>query len=83
VINAVGGGMLRDLLVGEAPAILKPSQFYSLPVLAGCVVFLALDRVGVSTPFAAWITILFVFLGRALTIRYNWRTQPLLPPDKS
>jgi uncharacterized membrane protein YeiH len=84
VINAVGGGMLRDVLVGETPAILKPSQFYSLPVLAGCLVFLTLDRLlGVAPALAAWITIVFIFLGRALTIRFNWRTQALMPPNES
>jgi len=83
MVNAVGGGLLRDLLVNEVPAILKPSQFYSLPVLAGCVLYLILERVSstgrlqeIPVP-AAWITIAFVFLGRVFTIRFNWRTQAL------
>jgi uncharacterized membrane protein YeiH len=86
MINAVGGGMLRDILVNEVPAILKPSQFYSLPVLAGCVVYLILGHFSSAGSLqeipihAAWITIAFVFLGRLLTIRFNWRTQPLLSP---
>ena len=86
MINAVGGGMLRDILVNEVPAILKPSQFYSLPVLAGCVLYLFLGHFSWAGPLqgipihAAWITIAFVFLGRLLTIRFNWRTQALLSP---
>jgi uncharacterized membrane protein YeiH len=86
MINAVGGGMSRDILVNEVPAILKPSQFYSLPVLAGCVLYLVLGDFSSAGPLqeipidAAWITIAFVFLGRLLTIRFNWRTQALLAP---
>jgi uncharacterized membrane protein YeiH len=86
MINAVGGGMLRDMLVNEVPAILNPSQFYSLPVLAGCVLYLFLGHFSWAGPLqgipihAAWITIAFVFLGRLLTIRFNWRTQALLSP---
>jgi uncharacterized membrane protein YeiH len=86
MINAVGGGMLRNILVNEVPAILKPSQFYSLPVLAGCALYLVLGHFSVAGPLpeiplhAAWITIAFVVLGRLLTIRFNWRTQALLSP---
>ena len=35
VINAVGGGLLRDLLVRDEPLLLKPGQFYTLAALGG------------------------------------------------
>ena len=35
VTNAVGGGLLRDILTGEEPLVFKPGQFYVLTALAG------------------------------------------------
>ena len=40
-VNAVGGGVLRDVLVREEPLIFKPGEFYALAALAGV---LALHR---------------------------------------
>ena len=34
--NAVGGGLLRDVLVREEPWLLKPGQLYFLATLVGC-----------------------------------------------
>lgn len=78
VVNALGGGILRDILVNEVPAILKPSQFYALPVFAGCVLYLALGSLtGLGSHGIAWITVLSVFAGRLLTMRFDWRTSAL------
>ena len=38
-INAVGGGLLRDVLVREEPLLFKPGQFCALIVLGGCGLF--------------------------------------------
>ena len=40
-VNAVGGGMLRDVLVREEPLIFKPGEFYALAALAGVLLFIA------------------------------------------
>lgn len=34
-VNAVGGGLLCDVLVREEPLLFKPSQFYALVSAAG------------------------------------------------
>ena len=39
VINASGGGLLRDVLVRDEPLLFKPGQFYVLAAFAGCVLF--------------------------------------------
>ena len=47
--NAVGGGLLRDVLVREEPLLLKPGQLYVVATLAGCGGFVfAIDRYGVD-----------------------------------
>lgn len=81
VINAAGGGLLRDLLTGEAPLVFRPGQFYVLTALAGAVTFvfvsITLGRTGTAAAIAA-IAVTFVF--RSLTIAFNWRTTPVGAP---
>lgn len=78
VINAAGGGLLRDLLTGEVPLVFKPGQFYVLTALAGAVTFVFLTAVTrlTATP-AALAAIALTFVFRALSITFNWRTTPL------
>jgi len=74
VSNGVAGGLLRDIVSREVPAILRPGQFATLTLLAACGVFLLLTSNGVSPTRAAWITVAAYFVARVLTIRYNWKT---------
>jgi len=78
VINAAGGGLLRDILVREEPLLFKPGQLYVLAALAGCVLFILVTRYsGIRAEVAALITIVFTFLLRVLAIKFNWSTKPL------
>jgi len=84
VINAVGGGMLRDVIVREEPLILKPGQVYALAALSGCLMFLALTRLtDFDVQEAAYVSIATVFLLRMLAIQFNWTTQAWHQPDDS
>jgi uncharacterized membrane protein YeiH len=74
--NAVGGGLLRDVLVREEPLLLKPGQLYFLATLVGCAGFVFLsDTYGMDTDVAAWIAIAVTLLLRLLAIRFNWTTR--------
>lgn len=77
-MTAVGGGLLRDVLVREEPLLLKPGQFYALVAIGGSCLFLALLRWSTLPPErSAVITIVSVFAVRMLAIRFNWRTSAL------
>jgi uncharacterized membrane protein YeiH len=77
-ITAVGGGLLRDILVREEPLLFKPGQFYALVAIGGSGLFVALVRLRFADPEnAALITIATVFVIRTLAIRFNWRTSAL------
>ena len=82
IINAAGGGLLRDVLVREEPLVFKPGQFYVLAALAGCSVF-PLLTVEFDQPVAraALISIALTFVLRILAIQFNWRTEPLHRPS--
>jgi uncharacterized membrane protein YeiH len=76
VVNGVGGGLLRDVVVGEVPALLRPGQFSTLSLILVCGLFLLLTvRAGVRAAQAAPITVAVFFIIRLLTVRFNWRTR--------
>ena len=80
VVNGIGGGLLRDLVVGDTPAALKPGQLYVSAIIFVCIFFLVLTYgMGVNKEFAAWGIIALFFVIRMLSIRYDWRTKPVLP----
>ena len=78
VVNATGGGLIRDLLVRDEPLLLKPGQYYALAALAGCIMFLVLLQYWqLQVQYAAWSTIAAIFVFRMLAIQFNWRTAPM------
>ena len=82
-MTAVGGGLLRDILVRDEPLLFKPGQFYALVAIGGCCLYLGLlhwDRLTANQ--SAIVTIVVVFAVRMLAIRFNWRTSAFyrVPP---
>ena len=74
--NAVGGGLIRDVIVREEPVLLKPGQLFAIAALAGCACFVALSyKYGVDVEHAAWISIFTTLLIRMLAVRFNWTTR--------
>jgi uncharacterized membrane protein YeiH len=83
VINAAGGGLLRDIITREEPLVFRPGQFYVLTAVAGGVTFVFFSvtyPVG-ATP-AALIAIAVTFTFRVLTIVFNWRTSAVALPEE-
>lgn len=83
VINAAGGGLLRDIIIREEPLVFRPGQFYVLTAVAGAITFVFLDvQVGLTPTLAATISIAVTFIFRALTIVFNWRTTAVAAPEQ-
>ncbi|HEY0134100.1 MAG TPA: TRIC cation channel family protein [Nannocystis sp.] len=77
VVNAVGGGLLRDVLVREEPFLFKPGDFYALVAAAGAGLFCLLTMVaGWSSTQAAAAAIPVTFALRLLSHRMGWTTRP-------
>ncbi len=75
VINAAGGGLLRDLITREEPLVFKPGQFYALAALAGSVLFVFfVTQLQLTPTHAAVGAIGLTFVFRILSITLNWRT---------
>jgi uncharacterized membrane protein YeiH len=76
VCNAVGGGLIRDILVREEPILFKPGQLYTLAAAGGVTLFVVLsDGYGMDTWRAAWIAICLTLAMRLAAIRFNWTTR--------
>jgi uncharacterized membrane protein YeiH len=69
-LTATGGGVIRDVLVMEIPAILK-SDFYATAALLGGGVFLALGFLGVDLETRMAVTVLVTTLLRLLAMRHK------------
>jgi len=84
VVNAVGSGLIRDVLVREEPLMLKPGQFYviaSVLGVTGFALFLSVFRVPLLRSAIAAIAITFVF--RLLAIFFDWKTKSVMRPPPS
>lgn len=77
-INAVGGGLLRDVITREEPLFMKPGQFYAIASITGASLFVALRKFDLlPTSQAALIAVLVTYLIRAAALRFNLRTDPV------
>lgn len=78
LVNAVGGGILRDVLIRREPSMFLPGTLEESLALLGCLLFVGLVRIGgVDQGRAAWATIAAIFLVRVLAIRFEIRSKPL------
>jgi uncharacterized membrane protein YeiH len=77
VINAVGGGMLRDVLTREEPVLFKPGQFYATAAAVAAVLYVGLrEGLEVNPQPAALIAAGIGIAVRLLAVRYDWKTRP-------
>ena len=75
VITGIFGGVLRDVICNEIPAVFARTQLYATCALAGAWVFLLLDRVGASAGVALPAGVLTTFMLRLAALRFDLRLQ--------
>ena len=80
VANGVSGGLLRDLVVGDVPVLLRPGQFVTLTLVFACGVFLVLRRY-ISPTDAAWAMVGTFFLIRVVSVQFKWKSRPVVEPE--
>lgn len=78
VVNACGGGVLRDILTRDEPLMFKPGEFYALAATLGAGLYaLLVLELNIPAASAAWISIAATFVFRGLAMRFHWKTSPL------
>jgi uncharacterized membrane protein YeiH len=76
VVNAVGGGLLRNLLLRQAPEVLAPGKLTALAAFAGTAVYSLLALwLGVGDVWAGGVTIALVAALRGASLRYGLSTR--------
>ncbi len=71
MLTGIGGGMLRDILLAEVPAVLR-SDLYAVAALAGAGVVVAGDALQWSSGVSALAGAVLCFVLRMLAIRFDW-----------
>lgn len=71
MVTGVGGGILRDLMIGEIPFILRKRIYAVASLLGGCIYYVLLLK-NVADMTAAFIGIGIVFSLRMLATIFRW-----------
>lgn len=70
-LTGIGGGVLRDVLAGVVPVVLR-REVYALPALLGAVIVIAGHGQGVRGPGILTAAVVVVFGLRMLGVRRDW-----------
>lgn len=74
VTTAVGGGVLRDVVARETPALFQAtSELYAVPAVAGALVIGVASRFEVSSRVLEVSVAVAIFGVRLLALRFHWR----------
>ena len=78
MLSGIGGGMLRDVLVAEIPTVLR-SDLYAVAALAGAVVVVIGEQLGIPASSAAIVGAAICFCLRLLAIHRGWHLPSARP----
>jgi len=78
-ITGIGGGMLRDVLLGEVPTVLR-QELYAIPALAGAAVVAVASVAGSDSAVFTLMGAVVCFAMRLAGLRYG--LQAPLPPSR-
>lgn len=70
LITAVGGGMLRDVLVGQVPEVLR-RELYAVPAILGATIVVVAEHLDVLNLWVVWASVLIVFVTRMVAIYFD------------
>ena len=74
VVTAVGGGVLRDVLVNEVPTVLR-RELYAVPALVGALVVAATARYDPAATPVAFVAAALTMGLRIMAVRRGWHAQ--------
>ncbi len=70
VLTAVGGGVIRDLLAGQVPEVLR-RELYAVPAMLGAIVVVAFAQFGAVGDLALWSAAALVFAVRMVAVHLD------------
>jgi uncharacterized membrane protein YeiH len=72
MLTGIGGGMMRDVLLAEIPQVLR-SDLYAVAALAGAIIVVIGDGLGLSFGVSALAGGALCFGLRFMAIKHGWR----------
>jgi uncharacterized membrane protein YeiH len=82
MLTGIGGGMLRDVLLGEVPLVLR-AELYAVAALAGASVVAAGDVLGAPSVVSVSLGAGLCFGLRMMALRYGWHLPVALQSTPS
>ncbi|MDN5789894.1 MAG: trimeric intracellular cation channel family protein [Micrococcales bacterium] len=79
LMTAVGGGVIRDVLAGQVPEVLR-RELYALPALVGSTIVVVAAQLGSLTDWVLWSAVAFVFVVRIVAVRLDLSAPKPLGP---
>jgi uncharacterized membrane protein YeiH len=81
-LTGIGGGMVRDVLVGQIPTVLR-TDVYALAALTGATILVAGQALHLPSAAASTLGALLCFAIRLGAMRYKWRLPAANPREVS
>lgn len=83
MLTGVGGGVIRDLLAGRVPVVLRSGELYAIPALAGAAVAATGVELGLRAAVVTGPAVVLASGWRLLAIRNDWTapTPRVNPPS--
>ena len=79
-LNAIGGGLIRDILTQQEVTLLKPGELYAMIAFAACIAFwIVVNFTSIPSSVAGGVIILLAFVAKLFAYRHNIRTRALKP----
>jgi uncharacterized membrane protein YeiH len=72
VLTGIGGGVLRDILVGEVPLIFADRQYYAIPAFVGAGLTAALWHAGALNVATQALVVVLVLGFRLVSVTRGW-----------
>lgn len=73
VFTGIGGGLVRDLLVDEAPIVLRDRELYAIPATGGAILAAWVGVTGHLNYVTGGLICLVIFAVRLVSLRLRWR----------
>lgn len=78
MLPAIGGGLLRGIVLGETPPYVLRAGFYGSSALSGAILYIILFKLGLQTELNLFLSASFIILVRMYSASRNWK----LPKSK-
>lgn len=82
VVTAVGGGVMRDVLLTRVPVILQREIYASAALVAACIEVFG-EKIGWVSSSRTWFALAVCFGLRYLSLRYKWNLPRFSKPSDS